>query len=223
MRSTFAFDDLPRDRPYVLLPLHSEPETALSLNAPHITSQAELACALAFALPFDHCLVVKDHPSMFGLRAPAYYSRMKQRCFNLLVVDPESNGVPAAAGAACVATVAGTLGLEALLLGIPVLLFGLALYQEVTGVVRSGVTQRLPQDVRAALDLTSVSASIARDARLFALALIENSAQVPWHTELKDRPQDYEYDGIEFRRFSGLVEAALTRTLGRARSRPLER
>jgi hypothetical protein len=57
---------------FVYFPLQSQPEATIDVLAPLFYNQIEVARAVALSLPGDYTLVVKDHPSMYGLRSPAF-------------------------------------------------------------------------------------------------------------------------------------------------------
>jgi len=82
----FNYYPLERLKKFVFFPLQFTPEASADLICPMFNNQVELARQLAMSLPDDYTLVVKEHPEMVGLRAPAYLKQL-QRTANVKVID----------------------------------------------------------------------------------------------------------------------------------------
>jgi hypothetical protein len=143
-------DPLP-DRPYVFYPLHMEPEAALSVHGSYFENQLEIVRNLARSLPAGWDLVVKDHPVMRGLR-PLRYFRALQRIPKVRVLKLSTPSNQVVAGARVVATVSSSVGLEAALLGWPVIVFGDAGWDHAPTARKIGVLSDLPALVRELAD-----------------------------------------------------------------------
>jgi hypothetical protein len=139
-------DPLP-NRPYVFYPLHMEPEAALSVHGSYFENQLEIIRNLARSLPAAWDLVVKDHPVMRGLRPLRYLWALRRvpKVRVLPLSTPSNQVVP---GARVVATVSSSAGLEAALLGRPVLVFGDAGWDHAPTVRKVGVLSNLPALLR---------------------------------------------------------------------------
>lgn len=123
-------DALP-DR-FVLYAAQVSPESSINTLAQFFVAQERVIDLLRFALPAGYTLLVKEHPAMAGSRPFGFYARLR-RMAGVRLVAPE---VPMAAllpRAALVASVTGTVGLEAYLAGKPSLLFGRSFFAHLCG------------------------------------------------------------------------------------------
>jgi len=109
-------------KPYVVFPLGSEPERVLTGRSPEMTDQFFAALIVAKNLPAGTFLVVKEHLSALGNRPKDFYKQLRL-IPNLLFLDPLESGLSAINGAKCVVNVTGTSGIEATVLGVPVITF----------------------------------------------------------------------------------------------------
>lgn len=119
---TIGLDQL-RGTPYVFYPLHTEPEQALGQVSPEFFFQLEAIAALARDLPVGIRLAVKEVPNACGRRPDNFYDQIMQ-LKNVVMVNLSVSGQDIIRDALGVATIAGTAGLEAALLGKPVISFG---------------------------------------------------------------------------------------------------
>ena len=87
-RFSDTYDYYPLDRisKAVYFPLQYQPESTIDMLAPFFTNQIEVARLAAMALPGDYTLMVKEHPSMVGLRPPSYLEKFA-RSPNVKIVD----------------------------------------------------------------------------------------------------------------------------------------
>jgi len=207
----YKFDQPVAGEQFIFFPLHSEPETAISLNAPQIGNQAELAWNIATSIPIEMKLYVKDHPRMYGLRPVEYYERMRERSPNVRVLHPLGNTLDFVPSARLVIVVSGTTGLEALLNGIPVITLGACNFQYLTGVTRTRNLAMLPQVIRDALKNAPHPDAIKRDALLFVRACLDESFSIGWYSDITWGPSDYDYNCQEFRDFCVYVERQIDR------------
>lgn len=114
--------DLGKNR-VVLFPLHVEPEASLLNLSPEMNNSIELIAWVSKSLPADAVLVVKEHPDSFGLRPRSYYDDLR-RMANVVVAHPHVHGREWLGGCDLVATIASTMGFEAVAMERPVLSFG---------------------------------------------------------------------------------------------------
>ena len=121
---------------YILYPLHFEPEAATLILAPYFTDQLSLIENISRSLPVGYKLYVKEHPVSVGRRSFFYYNRI--RClYNVRLIHPSSEVPSLIKNAAAVATISGTIGWEALLLGKTVITFGQVCYNSYPLVVQA--------------------------------------------------------------------------------------
>jgi len=126
---------------YVYLGFHSQPERTTSPQADVYVDQILMAKTIAAALPEGWLLYVKEHPMQWVIsrgdysayRYRGYYEEIA-KIPNVRLVPIETNTFHLMRHARAVATATGTLGWEALLRGLPVLMFGYAWYRYAAGV-----------------------------------------------------------------------------------------
>jgi hypothetical protein len=111
------------DKRFVFFPLHVEPEIALQGKSPEFLVQIAAILSLARHLPANTVLVVKEHMSGAGRRPPGFYRQIRD-LKNVVWLDVRELGLEVVRKATAVATISGTAGFEAAVLGIPVLAFG---------------------------------------------------------------------------------------------------
>jgi hypothetical protein len=108
---------------FVFYPLHTEPERALQGLSPENFSQLSCIAALARDLPADVRLVVKEHIAGIGAR-PADFHRQIAEFKNVIMLDLRETGLDVVREAKAVATITSTAGMEAAIMGKPVISFG---------------------------------------------------------------------------------------------------
>jgi hypothetical protein len=108
---------------YVLYALHYTPESAINGLEPYYVDQFRAIDALLLNLPPGYRLVAKEHPTMYGRRPLAFYRELSRRP-GLVLLHPKRDTRVLMEKSSLVATVTGTVGLEAFLLGKPCLAFG---------------------------------------------------------------------------------------------------
>lgn len=120
--ATTKLDDLAGKR-FVYYPLHQEPEMALQGLSPEYFYQLSLIAAVARDLPAGVRLVVKETFGAIGRRPRDFYRQIAE-FKNVVLLEPLELGLECARHAAAVVTICGTGGLEAAVLGKPVVAFG---------------------------------------------------------------------------------------------------
>jgi len=130
----FGFES-PRNEPFVLFPLHVDPEASTMLFAPAYTDQTAVAEALSKAIPLSHKLYVKDHQSMVGKRPRGFYDSLK-KLSNVRLISPWEDTHQLMAASSLVVSITGSCCWEAanmkkssLLLGNPLYPVGKAIKQ----------------------------------------------------------------------------------------------
>lgn len=113
----------PSGRPFVFFPLHYEPEASTLVHASYFDNQLEVVSNLARSLPGGWELVVKEHFYMAGQRRLGFY-RDVQRIPNVRLSALSVPTNELIQTAAAVAVITSTCGLEASLIGRPVVMFG---------------------------------------------------------------------------------------------------
>lgn len=161
---------------FIYFPLHYEPEASLLVSAPHETDQIAVIARIAQAMPEGWRLAVKEHRPMLGRRPVGFYHRLEQMA-GVVLLSPFCDGLALARAARLTATITGTAGFEAVLLGRPTLFFADHPIQIIgEGFARAGHPSSLSGDIAAAL-----AAPPARDEVLYAFlgAMLEEGLDFP--------------------------------------------
>lgn len=108
---------------FVFYPLHTEPEKALQTLSPLNFYQLSTIAGLARDLPAGVLLVVKEHAIAAGRRPDRFYEQIAE-FKNVVMLNMAELGTEIVQQARAVATITSTAGLEAALLGKPVITFG---------------------------------------------------------------------------------------------------
>lgn len=109
--------------PFVYFPLATEPETTLQVMSPECTNQLALIASIARDLPVGVFLAVKETIYGVGRRPNDFYDQI--RSFKNVVILPINEpGIDVVKKAEVIATINGTAGLEGILFGKPVIVFG---------------------------------------------------------------------------------------------------
>jgi len=120
-RYTLKLKDL-ENKPFVFFPLTTEPEINLQQRSPEYFYQLSTIAALSRDLPAGIILAVKEHVSALGRRPNNFYDQIK-RFKNVVMIDFIESGIDVIKKSEAVVTIVGTAGLEAVILGKPVILF----------------------------------------------------------------------------------------------------
>lgn len=105
---------------FILYPLHTEPEPQILVNSPFFFFQQALIALISRYLPSEYILVVKESLVGIGRRDIGFYKKI-QEFKNVVLIDPLEEGVEVIKKAELVCTISGTAGLEAAILGKPVI------------------------------------------------------------------------------------------------------
>ncbi len=112
---------------YFLYPLHFHPEASTSVLAPDFINELSVIQAIAFRLPVNVKLAVKEHPSATALQPLSFY-RALDALPNVELLAPDLNAKELARRSLGVICVTSTLGFEAAVLNKPVICFGDVLF-----------------------------------------------------------------------------------------------
>ena len=125
---------------YIYVPLHYQPERTSSPEAGIYNHQWLMIQLLSNIIPSDWILLVKEHRSQFNLRASGqmgryidYYNELLE-IDNVKLVPLEYNSFDLIDNSKAIATITGTVGIESVVRGHPVLVFGNPWYQDCEGV-----------------------------------------------------------------------------------------
>lgn len=90
---------------------------------------------IAFALPLDSMLYVKEHPAAVGTRSPSFYREIK-KLPNVRLVSYKAQAAKLVEGCEAMITLTSTMGLEAALIGKTVYVLGDVVYESHPNCVR---------------------------------------------------------------------------------------
>lgn len=117
----------PRPGRFLLYPLHFHPEASTSVLAPDFTDEMHVIKSIAFRLPSNMRLVVKEHPSAVALQPKEFYRQLSELP-NVDLLAAEVSAKRLARDSVGVVCVTSTLGFEAAAMGKPVIALGDVLY-----------------------------------------------------------------------------------------------
>ena len=108
--------------------MHSEPEVAIQVLAhPYHKNQIELVRNIAASLPFGMPLIIKEHPRSFGVRSLEFYKRILE-IPNAYFCEFEIKSNQILKLSEIVFVISSTIGLEAAILGKPLVILGFPKY-----------------------------------------------------------------------------------------------
>jgi hypothetical protein len=139
--------------PYVLFGLHMQPESSIDVWAPFYSDQQWVIELLSRAIPASHRLLVKIHKSDAANYSEAALRRMLSMPATELI-HPFADAREFVERADLVVSIQGTMGLEAALLGKPVIVLGDSPVAQFPGASRIGELSELPALVRRQLAST---------------------------------------------------------------------
>ena len=142
MRVKAMIDDLEPSITTHLYAMHLHPESSTSLYAPQFNDELQNIINIANSLPYGDVLAVKDHPTSFGTHPYIFYKTL-QKIPNVVFVDPRVPAKQYFKNVKTVLTVAGTVGFEAYMMGIPVVTFSDVFYANYPNMNRFTTWQNL--------------------------------------------------------------------------------
>lgn len=141
------FYDRPPTAPYVFFGLHMQPESSIDVWAPFYANQPSVIESIARALPPTHQLLVKLHKSDADNYSRGELNRIR-RLPGVRLVSPFAPSRAFLDNASLVIAIQGTIGLEAALLGKPVLTFGASKLVQLPSVTMVNAITELPELIR---------------------------------------------------------------------------
>jgi len=110
---------------YAFFPLHPEPEVTVYVYSKPYVNQLEAIRLISHNLPVGMKLVVKEHPWHVGKRTIKYYRKLLQ-IPNVVLAPPEMKSRELVIKADLITVISGSIGLEGLMLKVPVVVLGRA-------------------------------------------------------------------------------------------------
>lgn len=123
-------NDLPEK--FVLYPLQVSPESSINVPAPYYVDQLRVIDALRMAMPNDYTLIVKEHRAGALTRSPRF-TRAVRNLPGVKIASCELHPREILRKSSLLATVTGTMGFEAFILGLPTIVFGRGICADLHG------------------------------------------------------------------------------------------
>ncbi|OGJ15066.1 hypothetical protein A2585_00625 [Candidatus Nomurabacteria bacterium RIFOXYD1_FULL_39_12] len=124
------------NKKYIYFPLHLQPEASTSPMAGDFVNQVLIAQLIAYVLPKQMYLYIKENPYQDFTKRDVEFYRELLAIPQVKLISIKYDTYKLIDNSVAVATATGTVGLEALYRGIPVLLFGSNFYQYANGVYK---------------------------------------------------------------------------------------
>lgn len=112
-----------KGKKYIFYPLQMEPEASVTVFSPEINNQLYIVEVLAKNAPSGVFVAVKEHIPGVGRRPRDFYARLG-RMPSVLLVSPFENSLELIQGSVAIAILGGSAGIEAAIMGVPVISFG---------------------------------------------------------------------------------------------------
>ena len=184
---------------YVFFPMHTEPENTLLVFGRPYMNQIEAIRNVSQSIPVGMTLLVKEHPASVGKRHFNYYRKILD-IPNVRLADPALPTGPILEKAALVATIAGSVGWEAVLQRRPVVALGQTPYEHLP----SSMVRRVTDLDRLGHEIADLMRSYRfdEDAMVaYVAATLRESAPVNFYSTLMGRTvyvgEDGQTDGDE--------------------------
>ena len=204
-----------RDRPsegrFAFFGLHMQPESSIDVFAHFFSNQTRVIELMSRSLPPTHKLLVKLHKSD-ALNYPTRRLEELAAFPAIELVSPDANSREFIERAELVFAIQGTIGLEAALLGKPVIMFGDSPAKVFPSVATIGKTIDLPRLVRAKLHEQKPHRSQIVAALAHYLAPFHAASGNDWSIS----PTDEQIDG--YVRLFELLQKHLSKTADRVSS-----
>ena len=176
---------------FLYFPMHVQPERSTLLAAPFYTNQLEVIRHIAKALPIDHILFVKEHPSqeLRGWRKISEYKEIME-IPNVKLIHPSVKSDDLIKKASLVISIGGTSSFEAAFFKKPSIIFAELGYQQLSSVIRVKNIEDLHKTICDALKMEITPLSLEK----FVDFLNENSFDFN-HTQFELKYLNYFYFG----------------------------
>jgi hypothetical protein len=148
---TVDYDEFDPDQSYVHFPLHAQPERSLMIWTRYYQDFPAVVKNIAQSLPVGMELYVNDHPIMGGVRSSSFYDDLR-RFPNVRVISPEVPTSRISTNADSVLTISSTVGLEALVNGVPVVALGEPCYNILDTVQSINSYDEIPEAIQTAVN-----------------------------------------------------------------------
>ena len=189
---------------YAFFPLHKEPEVTLLVYGRPFLNQIEMVRHVARSLPVGMKLVVKEHPGSIGYRPLGYYCKLLE-IPNVVLAAPEMTSRDVLEHAKLVAIISGSVGLEAAVLGKPVIAFGRVPFSFLpeTMLRTARAPDALADEIHSLLDTFCYDEEAMR---AYVAAVITTSVPIDFYSVLIGRRGVYCPNGVNTDDYSTQIE-----------------
>ena len=127
---------------YYLFPLHLVPESSVSGQAMYYSNILSTIRYIAFSLPIDTILYVREHPAAVGTRSNNFYKEIR-KLPNVRLISYKVQASKLIEGCEAVITLTSTMGLEAALAGKIVYIIGDVVYENHPNCIKVSTIEEL--------------------------------------------------------------------------------
>jgi len=141
------FDQVNLSDKYILFPLHLQPEASTLILSKFYVNQLEVIRNISKVLPTDANLYVKEHPAAYGRHNIGFYRHLLE-IHNVKLVAPDVDTKKMIVNSKGVIVLSGTMGWEAMLLGVPVYVLGNVFYENFKNIIKVSGFQELGNKIK---------------------------------------------------------------------------
>ncbi|OZG74864.1 hypothetical protein BTA51_00165 [Hahella sp. CCB-MM4] len=164
------------DSPYVIFPLHYEPESSTLVRGAEFSDQLGVIKFISRHLPLGIILVVKEHGGNHGYRKPEFYQEVSHLP-NVVLVSRDQSPRELIKNSAAIITITGRMGWEALVYGKSVICLGNAFWSTMPGVQRCKQWSDLIEALRSVSKEADTPSASGVELLAFTAAYIECNHQ----------------------------------------------
>ena len=189
---------------YAFFPLHPEPEVTVYVYSKPYLNQIEAIRLISHNLPVGMKLIVKEHPWHVGKRTISYYRKLLQ-IPNVMLAPPEMKSRNLVSKGDLVTVISGSIGLEGLMLNVPVIVLGRAPFNFLPNSMMRHVTNpdSLGFEIR---DLLENYQYEERAMQCYIAAVMKDSVAVDFYSILSGRKEAYNPNYFNRDEESGEIE-----------------
>ncbi|WP_263841486.1 hypothetical protein [Salinibacter sp.] len=178
-------EDAKLDRPYAIYFLHVQPEVTVEAMSFEYQDQVATIRNLVAGLPADIPLYVKEHKPMVGRRTKRFYAELAH-IPGVVLVDDSIHSHTLIRKANVVLTLTGTVGLEAMVYGVPTIALGQVFYSHFRGVYNPGSIQEAQSLLNTPYELVGGSET---DAIRMLASIYYASSYIAWPPDMENKPK----------------------------------
>lgn len=145
---------------FVYLPLHLQPELTTAALGKKYVDQLRIIEDLRAYIPKSVSIFIKENPKQWEAMRPTSFFKRLAEMENVKLLNITEPSIKLIRKSLCVAVVSGTAGWEAIQLGKPVLLFGYAWYQNLSGVYDFKTAPSFEKIIQEPIDTNTIESQL---------------------------------------------------------------